>query len=105
VLVSLISSKVGATLTVELTGAGVPEAMADRLGEAKDAVAMGVAPVSGDMPDRTKAGTVRATVESGNNASLATIAGFGFTRVGERGNEHDGLKILFELPAGAIQAE
>lgn len=28
--------------------------------------------------------TVRATIGSDNNASLATIAGFGFTRVGER---------------------
>ncbi|MFE5482267.1 GNAT family N-acetyltransferase [Streptomyces sp. NPDC056527] len=48
--------------------------------------------------------TVRATIRSDNDASLATIAGFGFTRVGERGNEHDGLDIVFEVPADAIQA-
>ncbi|GAA2272943.1 MFS transporter [Streptomyces atrovirens] len=50
VLVSLISGRVGATLTGELTAAGVPSALAQRLHEAKDAVAMGVAPVSADMP-------------------------------------------------------
>lgn len=49
--------------------------------------------------------TVRARIRSDNNASLATIAGFGFTRVGEQGNERDGLVIVFEVPAGAIQAE
>ncbi|MER5687859.1 GNAT family protein [Streptomyces sp. NPDC002205] len=49
--------------------------------------------------------TVRATIRSDNNASLATIAGFGFTRVGEQGDERDGLEIVFEVPADAIQAE
>lgn len=49
--------------------------------------------------------TVRATIGSDNNASLATIAGFGFTRVGERGTERDGLAIVFEVPADATQAE
>ncbi|MFF3314358.1 GNAT family N-acetyltransferase [Streptomyces sp. NPDC003035] len=48
--------------------------------------------------------TVRATVRSDNQASLATLAGFGFTRVGERGNEHDGLELVFEVAADAIQA-
>ncbi|MFF7178180.1 GNAT family N-acetyltransferase [Streptomyces sp. NPDC008121] len=43
--------------------------------------------------------TVRATVRSDNTASLATLAGFGFTRVGERGNERDGLALVFEVPA------
>ncbi|MEU1366295.1 MFS transporter [Streptomyces sp. NPDC005803] len=50
VLVSLISSRVGSTLTGELTAAGVPAGTAAGLEQAKDAVAMGVAPVSGDMP-------------------------------------------------------
>lgn len=50
VLVSLISGRVGSTLTGELAAAGVPSALAQRLHEAKDAVAMGVAPVSADMP-------------------------------------------------------
>ncbi|MGW5062874.1 GNAT family N-acetyltransferase [Streptomyces sp. NPDC004096] len=48
--------------------------------------------------------TVRARIGSGNDASLATIAGFGFTCVGEQGNEHDGLELVFEIPADAIQA-
>jgi ribosomal-protein-alanine N-acetyltransferase len=49
--------------------------------------------------------TVRARVGSGNTASLATLTGFGFTRVGEQGGEHDGLTVVFEVPADAIQAE
>ncbi|MEU6987859.1 GNAT family N-acetyltransferase [Streptomyces sp. NPDC046324] len=49
--------------------------------------------------------TVRATIRSDNTASLATIAGFGFSRVGERGNEHDGLDLVFEVPADAIRTE
>ncbi|MFB7368270.1 GNAT family N-acetyltransferase [Streptomyces sp. NPDC056222] len=49
--------------------------------------------------------TVRATIRSDNNASLATIAGFGFTRVGERGNERDGLDIIFEVPTDTIRTE
>ncbi|KOV92941.1 hypothetical protein ADL04_28425 [Streptomyces sp. NRRL B-3648] len=51
VLVSVISARVGATLRTELTGAGVPRAPAGQLAQAKDAVAMGVAPVSPAMPD------------------------------------------------------
>ncbi|WP_031078943.1 GNAT family N-acetyltransferase [Streptomyces sp. NRRL WC-3742] len=47
--------------------------------------------------------TVRATISSENAASLATIAGFGFTRVGERGNEAEGLAHVFELPTDAIR--
>ncbi|MFI5860978.1 GNAT family N-acetyltransferase [Streptomyces sp. NPDC051546] len=43
--------------------------------------------------------TVRATVRSDNAASLATLAGFGFTRVAERGNEADGIELVFERPA------
>ncbi|MGW2711849.1 MFS transporter, partial [Streptomyces sp. NPDC001356] len=55
VLVSVISARVGATLRTELAGAGVPRAVAGRLAEAKDAVAMGVAPVSGTMPKPLRA--------------------------------------------------
>jgi EmrB/QacA subfamily drug resistance transporter len=65
VLVSVISARVGATLRGELTGAGVPAAMAERLQEAKDAVAMGVAPVSGGMPGR-----LRAAVAEGSGAAF-----------------------------------
>ncbi|MFE5402822.1 GNAT family N-acetyltransferase [Streptomyces sp. NPDC056580] len=49
--------------------------------------------------------TVRARIGSDNTASLAAIAGFGFTRVGEQGNERDGLALVFEVPADAIQAK
>ncbi|MCB5166545.1 GNAT family N-acetyltransferase [Streptomyces bambusae] len=49
--------------------------------------------------------TVRATIGSDNAASLATIKGFGFTRVGEKGNETDGLAFVFEVPAEAIRTE
>lgn len=58
VLVSLISSRVGATLTGELTGAGVPEGMAQQLAEAKDAVSLGVAPVGPGMPEQIAAAVV-----------------------------------------------
>ncbi|WP_369372836.1 GNAT family N-acetyltransferase [Streptomyces sp. cg36] len=46
--------------------------------------------------------TVRARIASDNAASLACINGFGFTRVGEQGNERDGLTIIFEVPADAV---
>ncbi|MGY4745438.1 MFS transporter [Streptomyces sp. ATMOS53] len=58
VLVSLISSRVGSTLTDSLTGAGVPHSTAARFEEAKDAVAMGVAPVSDAMPAQLRAAVV-----------------------------------------------
>ncbi|MFG2946495.1 MFS transporter [Streptomyces adustus] len=54
VLVSLISSRVGSTLTGELTSAGVPGPAAEGLQGAKDAVSMGVAPVSGQTPAQLK---------------------------------------------------
>ncbi|MET9830319.1 MFS transporter [Streptomyces sp. NPDC006385] len=65
VLVSLISSRVGSTLTGELTSAGVPAQAAEGLSGAKDAVAMGVAPVSGDLP-----GGVRAAVVEGSHEAF-----------------------------------
>lgn len=93
VLVSLISGKVGSTLTGELTSAGVPAQTAAGLAEAKDAVAMGVSPVSGDMPAQLRA----AVVEGSGNAFMngvhsavivtavlcvvgALLAGFGLRR-------------------------
>ncbi|QNP68193.1 DHA2 family efflux MFS transporter permease subunit [Streptomyces roseirectus] len=69
VLVSIISSRVGSTLTGKLTDAGVPHEVADRLGEAKDAVAMGVAPVSDTMPGQLKA----AVVEGSHDAFMAGV--------------------------------
>lgn len=44
--------------------------------------------------------TVRASVSPDNPASLATIAKFGFIRVGEQWDEDDGLELIFEVPAG-----
>ncbi|RPK38735.1 Antiseptic resistance protein [Streptomyces sp. ADI92-24] len=58
VLVSLISSRVGSTLTGELTSSGVPADVAHGLSEAKDAVAMGVAPVSDGMPAQLRSAVV-----------------------------------------------
>ncbi|MEX1078446.1 MAG: GNAT family N-acetyltransferase [Homoserinimonas sp.] len=40
---------------------------------------------------------VRASISPTNDASLATIAGFGFTKVGEQWDDEDGQEILFEL--------
>ncbi|MGW3987938.1 MFS transporter [Streptomyces sp. NPDC004830] len=65
VLVSLISSRVGSTLTGSLTDAGVPHTVAGRLEEARDAVAMGVAPVSGAMP-----APLRAAVTQGSHTAF-----------------------------------
>ncbi|MFJ8586689.1 MFS transporter [Streptomyces sp. NPDC093595] len=66
VLISLISSRVGSGLTGELTGAGVPAPVAAGLGEAEDAVAMGIAPVSDGMP----AGLRAAVVEGSGQAFM-----------------------------------
>jgi [ribosomal protein S5]-alanine N-acetyltransferase len=41
---------------------------------------------------------VRASISPDNTASLATIRGFGFERVGEQWDEEDGLEILLEVP-------
>ncbi|WP_320772841.1 MFS transporter [Streptomyces sp. CRN 30] len=74
VLVSLISSKVGSTLTGELTGAGVPAALAEKLRSAEDAVAMGVAPVSGDMPAALRAAVTEASGQAFlNGVHLAVV--------------------------------
>ncbi|WP_327253329.1 GNAT family N-acetyltransferase [Streptomyces sp. NBC_01244] len=47
--------------------------------------------------------TVRATIRSDNAASLAALAGFGFARVAEQGNETDGISFVFERPANPSQ--
>lgn len=76
VLVSLISSRVNSTLTAELTSAGVPAPMAEGLHEAKDAVAMGISPVSGDMPAQLQAavieGSGQAFINGVHTAALVT---------------------------------
>lgn len=43
--------------------------------------------------------TVRASIRPDNAASLGTIAGFGFTQVGEQLDDIDGLELIFERPA------
>ncbi|OKI02531.1 tetracenomycin C resistance and export protein [Streptomyces sp. CB02923] len=76
VLMSLISGRVGATLTNELTSAGVPAPMAAHLHEAKDAVAMGVSPVGGGMPEQLKSavaeGSGHAFINGVHTAALVT---------------------------------
>jgi RimJ/RimL family protein N-acetyltransferase len=42
---------------------------------------------------------VRASVSPDNVGSLATIAHFGFTQIGDQWDEEDGLELLFERPA------
>jgi GNAT superfamily N-acetyltransferase len=42
---------------------------------------------------------VRATVAPDNVASLATLAPFGFTHVGEQWDEEDGRELIYERPA------
>ncbi|MFI2423959.1 MFS transporter [Streptomyces sp. NPDC018955] len=58
VLVTVIAGKVGSSLFGELTGAGVPAPVAHGLEKAEDAVTMGIAPVSADMPAQLKAAVV-----------------------------------------------
>lgn len=45
---------------------------------------------------------VRASISPDNVASLATIAKFGFTRIGDQWDEEDGLELLFERPADPV---
>ncbi|CAM5272599.1 hypothetical protein GCM10010329_79140 [Streptomyces spiroverticillatus] len=83
VLMSLISSRVGSTLTGELTSADVPAAAAQGFGEAQDTVTMGVAPVSAQMPDQLKdavvEGSHQAFMNGVHTAALisAVLAVFG----------------------------
>ncbi|GCD40571.1 MFS transporter [Streptomyces paromomycinus] len=76
VLMSLISVRVGATLTGELTSAGVPASAAARMHEAKDAVAMGVSPVGDGMPQQLKSAVVegsgQAFINGVHTAALVT---------------------------------
>ncbi len=44
---------------------------------------------------------VRASIRPDNTASLATIAGSGFTQIGEQWDDDDGLEIIYERPAPA----
>jgi RimJ/RimL family protein N-acetyltransferase len=41
---------------------------------------------------------VRASISPDNEASLATIRGFGFEAAGEQWDDEDGLEIIHEVP-------
>ncbi|MET9431625.1 MFS transporter [Streptomyces sp. NPDC003036] len=92
VLISLISGRVGSTLTAELTGAGVPAPVAQGLGEAKDAVAMGVAPVSDGMTAQLRSAVVEGSGQAFMNGvhtavlvtGVLTLAGAVLAAVGVR---------------------
>ncbi|MFJ3668786.1 MFS transporter [Streptomyces sp. NPDC090106] len=73
VLVSLISGRVGSTLSGELTSAGVPSAAAEGLAEAKDAVAMGVAPVSDEMPEQLRSAVVEGSHQAFMNGVHTSV--------------------------------
>jgi hypothetical protein len=73
VLVSLITGRVGSTLQEELTRAGVAPAVAGSLHEAKDAVAMGIAPVSGDMPAPLRAAVVEGSGQAFMNGAHTAV--------------------------------
>jgi RimJ/RimL family protein N-acetyltransferase len=49
--------------------------------------------------------TVRAAIRPDNVASLGTIRGFGFVKVGEQWDEEDGLETVYELSVTSVPAE
>ncbi|CAL9448335.1 MFS transporter [Streptomyces sp. enrichment culture] len=77
VLVTVIAGRVGSSLFGELTGAGVPASVAHGLERAEDAVAMGIAPVSGDMPAQLRAAVVEGSGQAFVNGlhSAVTVTG------------------------------
>jgi len=75
---------------VEIGYSVVPEFR--RRGYAK-AIVRGLLERAASEPEVT---VVRASISPDNEASLATIAGFGFTKVGEQWDDEDGLELLFE---------
>ncbi|MBC7271153.1 MAG: MFS transporter [Streptomyces sp.] len=77
VLVSVISAEVGATLRGELSAAGVPGTVAAGLAEAEDAVAMGVAPVSGSMPAQLRAAVVEGSGQAFMNGMRTALVVIG----------------------------
>ncbi|GAA2488725.1 MFS transporter [Streptomyces thermolineatus] len=77
VLVTVIAGKVGSSLFGELTRAGVPAATAHGLEKAEDAVTMGIAPVSPDMPAQLRAAVVEGSGQAFVNGlhSAVTVTG------------------------------
>ncbi|MEU3510230.1 DHA2 family efflux MFS transporter permease subunit [Streptomyces longwoodensis] len=94
VLVSLLGSRAAATLTGELTQAGVPATLAAALSTDKGAVAMGGTPRTGDMPARLAAAVTDGSTQAFMNglhraaftAGLLCIAGAVLAAVGVRPN-------------------
>ncbi|MET9153027.1 MFS transporter [Streptomyces griseoflavus] len=77
VLVTVIAGRVGSSLFGELTAAGVPASVAHGLEKAEDAVTMGIAPVSGDMPAQLRAAVVEGSGQAFVNGlhSAVTVTG------------------------------
>ncbi|MFG2259463.1 MFS transporter [Streptomyces mirabilis] len=77
VLVTVIASKVGSSLSGELTSAGVPASWAHGLEKAEDAVSMGIAPVSSGMPTQIKAAVIEGSGQAFVNGlhSAVTVTG------------------------------
>ncbi|MCO4697641.1 MFS transporter [Streptomyces sp. RO-S4] len=73
VLVTVIAGKAGSSLFGELTGAGVPDTVAHGLQRAEDAVAMGIAPVSPDMPEGLRAAVVEGSAQAFVNGMHAAV--------------------------------
>ncbi|SDC65264.1 MFS transporter [Streptomyces prasinopilosus] len=73
VLITVIAGKVGSSLFGELTGAGVPAGVARGLEKAEDAVTMGIAPVSGDMPAQLRAAVVEGSGQAFVNGLHAAV--------------------------------
>ncbi|MFJ1958771.1 MFS transporter [Streptomyces microflavus] len=94
VLVSLIGSRAGATLTGELADAGVPATLAGKLSAAKDAVAMGGTPPIGHIPARLHAAVAEGSSQAFMNglhtaalaAGLLCVAGAVLAAAGVRRN-------------------
>ncbi|MFF7855533.1 DHA2 family efflux MFS transporter permease subunit [Streptomyces sp. NPDC007904] len=73
VLVTVIAGRVGSSLFGELTGAGVPAAVAHGLQGAEDAVTMGIAPVSPDMPAQIRAAVIEGSGQAFVNGLHAAV--------------------------------
>lgn len=77
VLMSVISTRAGSTMIDEFTSAGVPGPTADGLRAAEGAVAMGVAPVSPEMPAELRAriveGSGQALMNGVHTAAIITV--------------------------------
>jgi hypothetical protein len=73
VLVTVIAGRVGSSLFGELTGAGAPAAVAHGLQGAEDAVTMGIAPVSPDMPAQIRAAVIEGSGQAFVNGLHAAV--------------------------------